>query len=358
MNILIVKLSAIGDVIHTLPALNAVRRHFPNSNITWITEEAAYPLIKGHEAIDRIIVSKRKRWLRQLKGPERKDALKAINEFIRQLRDTRYDIVIDFQQLLKSAVLVALSKAKRKIGFDKGMEHMEQSHIFSNERIAPVSMEIHALSRYLMLIEAAGIPCHEIEYKLPVSHSDKKAVSDLLFDFSISHNKPLVAINPMAKWDTKLWQNEKFAETADHLIQKDKVSVVFTGGPEDRDAIDDILSKMSVSGAVNLAGKTSLMMLAALYKRCDLLITTDTGPMHMAAATNTPVIALFGSTAPWRTGPFGNGHQIVRTGIKCSPCFKRQCSHNSCMKNIMVQNVLEKILKSGIIQHDDLDVAG
>ena len=156
MKILIVKLSAIGDVIHTLPALNAIRRHYPRAHITWVVEEAAADLLLGHRALDRVIVSRRKRWMKQLKGPERRRAFSEIRAFIRSLRDTRYDVVIDFHALLKSAMLVFLSKAPRKTGFDKGMQHDEHSYLVLNERIPPVDMEVHALTRQLMLAEAAG----------------------------------------------------------------------------------------------------------------------------------------------------------------------------------------------------------
>jgi len=174
--------------------------------------------------------------------------------FIKVLRDTRYDLVIDFQQLLKSGILVALSGGQ--------------------------------------LTRVSG--------------------------------KPLVAVNPMAKWKTKLWSDMKFSRLADQLIEQYGASVVFTGGPEDREAVQGILSGMKRS-AVNFAGKTSLKMLAALYEKTDFLVTTDTGPMHLAAAVGIPVVAIFGPTAPWRTGPFGSGHQVIRAGLKCSPCFKRQC---------------------------------
>ena len=152
MKILIIKMSAIGDVIHTLPALNALRQHFPEANITWLVEEAAADLVVGHPALDRVIVSCRKRWAKALLAGPRKEALKAAGAFLRALRDTRYDVILDFQALLKSGVMVALARGGRKIGFDRGMAHMEHSYLLLNERIPPVSMEIHALVRNLMML--------------------------------------------------------------------------------------------------------------------------------------------------------------------------------------------------------------
>ncbi|MGE0085965.1 MAG: lipopolysaccharide heptosyltransferase II [Desulfococcaceae bacterium] len=345
MNILIVKLSAIGDVIHTLPALNALRRHYPKARITWLIEEAAASLVHGHNALDRLIVSRRKQWVRGLiKGPSRMENLRAICAFIRTLRDTHYDLIFDFQQLLKSGIPVWLAKGKRKFGFDRGMEHMEHSHIFLNERIPPVSMEIHALRRYLMLIQAAGVPVREIRYGIPVRESDRNSVEELLIQHGAGKGRMLVGINPVAQWKTKLWQNEKFAALADRLAEDYYADVVFTGGPDDITAVNKIRSRMK-SASVSLAGKTSLTQLAALYEKTDFVISTDTGPMHLAAAVGTPVTALFGPTAPWRTGPFGSGHEIIRTGVKCSPCFKRHCARGDCicMNGIQVEDVLSAV---------------
>ncbi|RLC08241.1 MAG: lipopolysaccharide heptosyltransferase I [Deltaproteobacteria bacterium] len=357
MNILIVKLSAIGDVIHTLPALNAIRRHHPDAHITWVVEEAAYPLIEGHGALDRVLVSKRKHWIKKLVGSdtpssEKRAVLKDAYLFIKVLRDTRYDLVIDFQQLLKSGILVALSGGKRKAGYNKGMEHQEHSHLFLNERIPPVKMDIHALLRSMMLIEALGILSDDIVFDLPIRDQDRSRITDLLArngQLTRVSGKPLVAVNPMAKWKTKLWSDMKFSRLADQLIEQYGASVVFTGGPEDREAVQGILSGMKRS-AVNFAGKTSLKMLAALYEKTDFLVTTDTGPMHLAAAVGIPVVAIFGPTAPWRTGPFGSGHQVIRAGLKCSPCFKRQCQTTECMKRIRVEDVLKGIRKLPIIK--------
>ena len=342
MNILIVKLSAIGDVIHTLPALNALRRHFPDANITWLVEEAAADLVIGHPALDRVIISGRKRWTRPLSAALRPAHLKEMRAFIQALRDTRYDVILDFQALLKSGLLIALARGRRKIGFNRGMEHMEHSYLLLNERIPPVSMEIHALERNLMMLEPLGIRSRDIAYNLPVSQKDRHTAEALLTRFGLGAGKPLVAVNPVAKWPTKLWAIEKFAGLADRLIRETGAGICFTGAAEDRAMIDEIIATMR-QAAVNLAGKTTLKTLAALYALADVLVSTDTGPMHLGAAVGTPVVALFGPTAPWRTGPYGRGHQVVRIGPACSPCFKRQCKTIHCMKQISVNRVLEAV---------------
>ena len=344
MNILIVKLSAIGDVIHTLPALNAVRNYYPEANITWLVEEDAASLVIGHRALNRVIVSKRKRWLKALRSLSLLSTIKEVYGFIKVLRDTRYDMILDFQALLKSGILIALAKGQRKIGFGKGLEHMEHSYIFLNERIPAVDMEIHALTRGMMLLNAIGIPTNEVEYKLPVSNDDCEKVDELMKRHGINGVKSLIAINPVAKWESKLWPKERFARLADMIIDEYDAMIVFTGGSEDRPTIKDVMSAMK-RRALNLAGQTTLKMLAVLYEKTALVISTDTGPMHLAAAMGTPVVAIFGPTAPWRTGPYGSGHRVVRADLECSPCFKRQCETIDCMHQISVGQVFDAVSK-------------
>ncbi len=342
MNILIVKLSAIGDVIHTFPALNAVRKQYPDAHITWLVEEAASSLIEGHTALNRVLVSKRKSWIKGIAGHSYLDNIREACSFIKELRDTKYDIILDFQALLKSGILIGLAKGKRKIGFDKGMQHQEHSYIFLNERVPPVDMEIHALTRGMMLLEAIGISSNDIEYNIYISDQDRKKADDLLQQHEKKEYKTIVAINPVAKWETKLWDNAKFAKLADNLIKQYNAKVFFTGSAEDRELILDIISRMK-GKTYSLAGRTTLKTLAAIFEKTDFIISTDTGPMHMAAAVGTPVIALFGPTAPWRTGPFGIDHQIIRADLECSPCFKRQCKTIDCMKQISVEQVLNGV---------------
>jgi len=243
---------------------------------------------------------------------------------------------------LKSGILISIARGRRKIGFDKGLEHMEHSYIFLNERIPAVDMEIHALSRGMMLLHAVGIPTNEVEYKLPVSNHDRKKIDELMKQHGINGVKPLIAINPVAKWETKLWPNKKFAELADMLIDQYDMKIVFTGGIKDYSINQAITSSMKVR-AINFAGKTTLTELAALYEKAALVISTDTGPMHLAAAVGTPVVALFGPTASWRTGPYGTDHQVIRAELGCSPCFKRRCSNNICMGQISIQKVFDKV---------------
>ena len=347
-NILIVKLSAIGDVIHTLPALNAIRGHYPDARITWLVEEAAASLIEGHQALDRVLVSRRKRWLQGLRGPSRVRHAAAVGTFLKALRDTRYDLVLDFQASLKGGVLIALTRGRRRVGFGKGLEHQEHSYLFLNEKIPAVDMEVHALTRGLLMLESIGIFTERIEYRLPVSEQERQTVAVLLKTEGCDQSKKLVAINPVAQWETKLWDNAKFAALADYLVEQYDVTVVFSGGPADKPIVADIRSRMKTP-SLNLVGRTSLKDLAALYEQAACLVSTDTGPMHLGAAVGIPVVALFGPTAPWRTGPFGDGHRIVRVTVDCAPCFKRTCDPHQCMAKITIDQVIAGIEQLGVL---------
>jgi heptosyltransferase-1 len=248
-------------------------------------------------------------------------------------------LILDFQAALKGAILIALARGRRKIGFGPGMEHQEHSYWFLNETIPAVDMETHALERGLMLLEAIGIPAVAVEYQLPIdSAAIRKADTLIQYQGQINPGVP-IAINPVAQWETKLWLPERFAELADLLIERHQARIFFTGSPADRSQISQIIRGMR-HGAQNLAGATSLVELAALYRRMAMVITTDTGPMHIAAAVDTPVVALFGPTAEWRTGPYGENHHIVAADVACRPCFKRTCSHCSCMQRISVDEVM------------------
>jgi len=340
VKILIIKTSAIGDVIHTLPALNCLRNVYPDSRIDWLVEEAAAGAVLGHRAVDHVFVSKRKHWISLFRQGRWAAAWRGFITLIRQLRATEYDLVIDFQGLLKSGIFVGLAKAARKAGFGRGMEHSEASWLFLNERITPVDMDQHALTRELLLLAGLKIPCDKIVFDFPVGADDEAEAAALLNETGIDLTRPLIAINAMTTWPTKHWINKRFSRVADLLLVMG-MNVIFTGGPKDVDDIAEICNGMTGHG-INLAGRTSLKVLAALYKRANLVITIDSGPMHLAAAMGTPVLALFGPTAPWRTGPFGPEHTVLRVEMTCSPCLKRQCKyHHECMEQLTIDQVVE-----------------
>ena len=338
MNILIVKLSAIGDVIHTLPSLAALRRCYPRAHISWVVEEAASDLLADHPMLDRVLVSRRKRWARDLReGHNRASVLREVRGFLHALRDRPYDLVIDFHGLFKSAVLVWLSRGKRRLGYDS---LQEGSGLFLNEKI-PEDMGKHAVDRYLDLPRHLGCGTPGPEFPMALQEAHFARVEELLAAFAVDTSRGFVAVSPVAYWETKLWDDSKFAALCDRIVRELGLPVVFTGeSPEG--PIERIRSLMQAPSA-SAAGQTSLRELAALYRKASVLLTTDSGPMHLAAAVGTPVVALFGPTSPERTGPYGEGHTVIRRDMDCSPCFRKTCETLECMKTIGIDEVFEAV---------------
>jgi len=342
-HILIIKLSAIGDVVHSLPLLEVLRQRFPLARIDWLVEEDASGIVEGHPSINGLLVFPRKSWLQRFKKKGESISVgREAARFIRGLRSKRYDIVIDLQGLLKSGVLTFLAMGKRKIALNNGREG---SWLFVHERVAVPSREMHALERYLYIARSLGVEDPRWDGSIPVFENDKAYVDALLGKQDL--DRILVAVNPMAKWETKLWEPSRFALLADRINEKLGAAVIFTGSGADRDAIGAIQSEMKTE-ALNLTGRTTLKQLACLYQRCAVVISTDTGPMHIAAAMKSPiVVGLFGPTSPLRTGPYGAGQRVVRAGVACSPCFKKRCNDMRCMRQITVDMVYEAV-KEGI----------
>jgi lipopolysaccharide heptosyltransferase I len=337
--ILIVKLSAIGDVVQSLPALEAIKRTFPESAVDWVVEEAAAGILEGHPLIDRLLVSRRRSWVRMLRSPSRfREAAGAIRGFLRELRREPYDIAIDLQGLLKSGIVIGLARARRKIGFDRARE---LSWLFLNERLPAYDVERHALERYLDVARYLGAKDPAAVCALPIER-ELAAMRERL-GREIAPGKRVVVINPIARWETKLWREDRFALLADRLSSERNAAVIFTGGAPDRAATERI-RRMMKQPALDWTGETSLKELAALARLADLFITTDTGPMHLAAAAGGRVVALFGPTAPWRTGPYGEGHVVLRKDTDCSPCFRRSCDRGMrCMTGITVDEVMKSV---------------
>jgi heptosyltransferase-1 len=302
--ILIIKPSSLGDVIHALPTVNLIRQHFADAHIAWLINRELAPLLKRCPVIDQIIEFPRRQ-------PSQLPAL------VRRLRRQRFDLVVDLQGLLRSGLIARLSGAPRRLGLS---DAREGSRLCYTE-IVPLQ-PMHAVDRYLLAARHLGCQPGPVEFPLGLPTKTQPP-------------KTQIAINPSARWKTKLWGDDNFAELVRRL-PRDRV--VLTGSAAERDRIEQI-----AQGRRNLAGQTDLLELAELYRRCTLLITNDTGPMHLAAAVGTPVVAIFGPTDPALTGPYGKQHRVLRVDIPCSPCLKPHCAnpiHMECMKRIPVEQVL------------------
>lgn len=331
--ILLVKLSSFGDVLHGLPTLEALRDTFPTAHITWLVEAAYAPLLSGHPALDEVWIGPRLRPAEFFSGSNPA----ALRRLMQQLRARPFDLVVDVQGLLKSAVWVALARSPRKVGYDKTRE---LSYLALTERVPPFDPEAHAVRRYLNLAHYLGAPPAP-----PRFHLGLDTAVDISALIPATTDRPLVVLHPGARWASKLWPPASWAQLSD-WFHAQGFQVAVTGSTADRELVANITAQCRAP-RLNLAGSTSLAQLAAILQKARLAVTTDTGAMHLAAALGTPVAALFGPTAPWRTGPFGDGHQVVRLGLPCSPCFKRQCPAPRCLTNLspeMVAAACEKIL--------------
>jgi lipopolysaccharide heptosyltransferase I len=369
--ILLVKLSSFGDVLHSLPTLEAIRAAFPTAHITWLVEAAYAPLLAGHPALDEVWAVPRVR-LGQRVGREE---LLNLMRLIRRIRNTHFDLVIDLQGLLKSAMWVALAKSLRKVGYDRTRE---LSYLALTERLPPYDPEAHAVWRYLNVARYLGAPPTLPRFRLGLTpvfpdalyrflvKQGLNAGANLVFAQEVGRtpgsplqkeyafdeklvsappDRAFVVLHPGARWPTKLWPAASWARLADWLIREKALAVVITGSAGDRELANHITGQMREK-ALNLAGRTTLAELAGIMQKARLAVTADTGPMHLAAALGTRVVAIFGPTAPGRTGPFGAGHRVVRLELECSPCFQRRCPEPRCLLDLTPEAVKAAVEKS------------
>jgi len=327
MKILIVKLGSIGDVVNTIPLFNILRESLTDSFIAWAIEPKAYPIIKNIDLLDKIIIF------------DRYHCLKSLPAFIFRLKKERFDIVLDLQRILKSGFFTFLSRAKRRIGFDKD-RCKEFSWIWTNERIPASDPEKHMVEQYLEFARYLNITNSKVRWDVDISRGEEPKLKKFFFGF---YEKP-IAINIGASKPANRWFPESFASLIDILQNDYHIPVILTGGPED-EKFARIIKERTKSKFIDLVGKTSLNFLAGIFKGCRLFIGCDTGPMHIAVAMGSPVVSLFGASNPRRTGPYGYLDLVVRKEIDCSPCNKKKCPTRDCMRLIKPSDVLEKVDK-------------
>jgi len=322
--ILIIKPSAIGDVVHTLPILNLLRRRWPDAHITWLVTPACSGLLDGHPQLDEIILFDRKRFGRSWRSWSVARELAAFN---RSLKTHQFDLVIDLQGLFRSGWLAWRTHAPVRVG---STDSREFAWLFHTHRAKVDAAPKHAIERYLSVAEFLGLGREPIEFIFPTDDTDRRHIESLL-----PGGRPFAVLLPATNWPTKRWPIEHFAEIVQPLRDRFGLDAVLAGGP------DALAMAPSLPGVVNLAGKTNLRQLVALLERADLVIANDTGPMHIAAALGRPLVTMFGPTSPVQTGPFRRMDSVVRVDIPCSPCFSRSCSHQSCLRWLGVGPVLD-----------------
>jgi len=320
--ILIIKPSAIGDVVHTLPILNLLRRRWPKSHISWLITPACAGLLEGHPQIDELIPFDRKLFGKTWKSIT---AAHQLLLFGLALRGRKFDLVIDLQGLFRSGLLTIQTGAKYRVGSTSAREF---GWVFCTH-LAPLdTWNQHAVERYLSVAEYLGLGRSPVEFIFPTDDTDRHAVADLL-----PGNEPYAVLLPTTHWETKRWPVEKFAALVEPLQERFGLKSVVAG---DRSA-----AGLHIPGAINLGGKTTLRKLTALLERASLVIANDTGPMHIASALGRPLVTLFGPTSPIQTGPYQRMDSVVQLDIPCSPCFSRKCTHQSCLRQLEIEPVLQ-----------------
>ncbi len=324
MRILIVKLSALGDVIQTLPVLKALKSARPHVEIHWVVEPPAQQILEGHPLLDRLLVFPRRQIIKEKNWG-------LLRDFGRSLRAFSYDVVLDLQGLLKSALVVAAARARLRVGF---ANHREGSPFFYNLKLPPYDPDLHAVRRYLLALEVLGVRASAPVFTFPPLPDPKELFS------RYGLQGPVAVFIPRARWESKLWREDGWQELCRKFEAKG-LTPVLVGAKAD---LPYLLRLKANTQAQILAG-LRLTELASLLKGARVIVTVDTGPMHLAAALGKPVVALFGPTAPWRTGPFGRGHQILGRKSPCSPCFRKVCAEKSCLNRLEAEEVWEACQK-------------
>ena len=332
-NILVVKLSAIGDVIHALPVSYAIKEQYPEAHLTWVVEQAAYAILADNPCIDELILFEKAKF-RSIGG-----FLREIGPFRRRLRTRRYDASLDLQGLFKSAAIAWNAGAKLRIGT---ANMREGAHLVSRP-VRGAHVEGHIVERYLDVARALGCRVGEVRFPVSVSDRDRMAADTLLAREGVQEGRPFVAFAVGANWPNKRWPVEHFAALADRLYHAHYVPVLVGGGRLDATLAEDILRASEIP-PVNLVGRTNLKQLAHVFTRAALVLGGDTGPVHLAAGLRVPTVMLMGPTDANRNGPYGQLQNAIEVDRPCRGCWKRACPKGlDCLAAISVDAVAAKI---------------
>ncbi|MEY4179020.1 MAG: hypothetical protein RLY70_2594 [Planctomycetota bacterium] len=326
-NVLIVRLSAIGDCLETLPMACALKDRYPRCHITWVVERSAAPLLRGHWAIDDLLELP-KGWA---KSP------KVIWRLRQMLRRRRYEIAFDPQGLSKSAGVAWMAGACRRVGLASPYGR-ELSLWLNQVLIRPVNE--HVVDRQLEMLQTVGVRWPTVRFDVPVCPESTKSVAAWLETPRFVNG--FLVINPGATWDSKLWPADRYGEVAATVAARWRLpSVVVWAGPRERQWADEIAA--CSAGAATVAPPTTLPELAAVVRRASLYVSSDTGPMHLAAAVGTPCVGLFGPTRPENVGPYGADNIAVQAYYQAGTSRQRRAAPNDAMRAITCEMVLEAL---------------
>jgi ADP-heptose:LPS heptosyltransferase len=338
--LLIVLLGAIGDVVCGMPLAQRIRLGWPRTRIAWAVEPPAAPMLETHSAVDEVIL------FRRHQGPA------ALIEFLRAAHDSRPQVTLDLQRHFKSGLASLASGAPRRIGFH-WVNSREANWFFNNDTIGPVSDFTPKLTHFQRFADLLGVPTTPITFGLAATAAERGRVRDVL----APAGERFAALYVGSTWPSRQWLPPQTAELSRALRARD-IGVVLVGGPNDRAFADAVHAAGPGDDVVDTAGRISLREVIAVMERAAVAIGPDTGPMHIASAVGTPVVALFGATSPLRSGPWGWYHAVLRGDVPCVPCYLPRCPIGQlCMERITPAMVMERVeqVLSGAVGRRDLE---
>lgn len=347
--ILIVRLGAIGDVVHTLPALACLRRTFPQAHLAWAVERGgAAKLLAGNPCLDDLIELDLRTWRGDWASAKTRQAIRSS---VARLRRAPFDLTLDFQGLLKSAMIARLTGARRRIGFARAALREPASRWLLTEQVAADDRQ-HVIKKNLQI--AAYLGCDVTgAWEFPVALTDED--EQFAVAQSARFDNMFAILNPGGGWPTKLWNTHGFAQIADRLWERYGLRAAVTCGPGEETWAQAIVAQTRSGAAVVL--QASLKEFWALARRAQLFLGGDTGPMHIAAAAGTPIVAFFGPTSARRNGPFAAADVVIeRDDLACrTDCYRRRCSHTSCMKlpvDKVWQGIDQRLRRASVARRD------
>lgn len=331
-NILIIKLSAIGDVIHALPVSASIKKTWPDCHLTWVVSPVAADIVRDSPAIDEVIIFDRKKLNSFI------SFLKYVKPFSATLNKRHYDISIDLQGLLKSSLVAFLAHARQKIGY---ADMREGSGLISTP-ISGKNRNGHIVERYLDVARYLGCNTEDLSFPLGITN-DNIMRAQFLLSGKLTLKETYVVLVVGANWANKRWPASYFAELANWCHQK-HIATILAGYGNIDENIAASIKKDTLGNVINLVGKTALKELAYILKNANAVIGGDTGNLHMAAALNTPAIMLMGPTDAKRNGPYKQKENAIEVPYDCKHCWKRKCRFNrDCLASIKPQQVINKL---------------
>ncbi|GIV17822.1 MAG: lipopolysaccharide heptosyltransferase I [Armatimonadota bacterium] len=333
----IVKLSSIGDVVHALPVSAALKRSFPHLQITWIVEERCAEMVIGNPYLHEVITIPGKAWRHGAWHPRTWQQARRI---IGVLRSRRFQLAIDLQGLLKSAVVAWLTGAPVRLGY-----HWQREGAWLFNRVVPKEpTSVHVVQEYLDVARYLGAQTELVEFPLFIPPETDEKVCHLLEEEGISPPEGFISINPSAGQPFKRWRTERWAEVITRIDRQYPIPVVLVGGKADRPLADEIRARTSAP-FVDMVGKTSLKELAAVLRRSVVHLCGDTGSAHISVALGRPVIGLYGPTNHLRTAPYGQEHRLITHKHECPVCngHTPRREHSDCMDMITVSELMHAL---------------